>query len=167
MKWFEVEELAVAALGYCADDELDSTTIGEKVSDRFGLDMQQFQKLAEALMPFMVSVPSEPVNAQLLAIATGRIEHDYNGECPHTFNDFKARDQSCPACQIISTEEALQASQVQLIAALNKRCYMFSEKHLSGYRIVLGFEALGDADEVIDQLSNRWAVKNQPRPCGD
>lgn len=54
MQWFEAEELAVAVLGYCDDDELDSDTIEEKIFEKFGVEMKQFQKVAEALMPFTI-----------------------------------------------------------------------------------------------------------------
>ncbi len=54
MQWFEAEELAVAVLGYCDDDELDSDTIEEKIFDKLGVEMEQFQKVAEALMPFTI-----------------------------------------------------------------------------------------------------------------
>ena len=54
MEWFDVEDLAVAALGYCDDDELDSATIEEKIDERFGVSMSQFQSIAEALMPLTI-----------------------------------------------------------------------------------------------------------------
>ena len=57
MQWFETEELAVAVLGYCDDDELDSETIEEKIYEKLGVEMEQFQKVAEALMPF--TIPAE------------------------------------------------------------------------------------------------------------
>ncbi len=55
MQWFEAEELAVAVLGYCDDDELDSATIEDKIFEKLGVEMEQFQKVAEALMPFAVT----------------------------------------------------------------------------------------------------------------
>lgn len=52
MHWTEAEELAVAVLGYCEDDELDSNAIENKIFDKFEISMDQFQKVAEALIPF-------------------------------------------------------------------------------------------------------------------
>lgn len=57
MNWFEAEELAVAVLGYCDDDELDSDMIEEKIYEKLGVEMEQFQKVAEALIPF--TIPAE------------------------------------------------------------------------------------------------------------
>lgn len=54
MQWFEAEELAVAVLGYCDDDELDSDTIEQKIFEKFEISLEQFQKVAEALMPFTI-----------------------------------------------------------------------------------------------------------------
>lgn len=54
MDWLEAEELAVAVLGYSEDDELDSDTIEQKVFEKFEVSMEQFQKIAEALMPFTI-----------------------------------------------------------------------------------------------------------------
>lgn len=50
MDWLEVEELAIAALGYSLDDELDSDTIERKVEEKFGVSLVQFQAVAEALI---------------------------------------------------------------------------------------------------------------------
>lgn len=54
MDWLEAEELAVAVLGYSEDDELDSDTIEQKVFEKFEVSMEQFQKIADALMPFTI-----------------------------------------------------------------------------------------------------------------
>ena len=54
MEWFEAEELAVAVLGFCDDDDLDSDTIEQKVLEKFGVSMEQFQAVADALMPFTI-----------------------------------------------------------------------------------------------------------------
>ena len=54
MQWFETEELAVAVLGYCDDDELDSGTIEQKIFEKFEISLEQFQMVAEALMPFTI-----------------------------------------------------------------------------------------------------------------
>jgi len=54
MEWFEAEELAVAILGFCDDDELDSDTIEQKVLEKFDVSLEQFAAVADALMPFTV-----------------------------------------------------------------------------------------------------------------
>ena len=45
----------------------------------------------------------------------------------------------------------------RLVEALNKRCYTLSESHLSGYRVVLGFATLEEAQcahgEIVKSLS--------------
>ena len=64
MEWFEAEELAVAVLGYCDDDELDSETIENKMEEQFGVGMSQFQAIADALMP--LTIPGEsPLSGEL------------------------------------------------------------------------------------------------------
>ena len=51
-------------------------------------------------------VPAEPVNARLLAVATGKIPHLYEGRCPDYVNGPESRDPDCPACQAIAAAEA-------------------------------------------------------------
>lgn len=60
MDWMEAEELAVAVLGYCEDDELDSDTVEQKMFEKFEISMEQFQAVAEALMPLTI-----PANAAI------------------------------------------------------------------------------------------------------
>jgi len=53
-----------------------------------------------------MAVPAEPVNARLLAVATGKIPHLYEGRCPDYVNGPESRDPDCPACQAIAAAEA-------------------------------------------------------------
>ncbi len=54
MHWTEAEELAALVLGL-DPDEADSSEVEDKMADKFGVDMETFQKVAEALMPFTVA----------------------------------------------------------------------------------------------------------------
>ena len=57
---------------------------------------------------FARPAPAEPVNARLLAVATGKIPHLYEGRCPDYVNGPESRDPDCPACQAIAAAEAQQ-----------------------------------------------------------
>ena len=50
MHWTEAEELAAVMLGL----DPDSDQIENGMADKFGIDMETFQKVAEALMPLTV-----------------------------------------------------------------------------------------------------------------
>lgn len=52
MDWIDIEELARVVLDL--DDETDSDTIEEKLYDKFGISMEQFQAVAGALMSFTI-----------------------------------------------------------------------------------------------------------------
>lgn len=54
MDWMEAEELAIAVLGLNEDDDPDSHQIEQAMYDRFEITLEQFQKVAEALLPFTV-----------------------------------------------------------------------------------------------------------------
>lgn len=62
-------------------------------------------------------VPAEPVNARLLAIATGQLQHIYSDNCPDPVSGLESRDPKCPACQAIAVAEAHQAEPVRLTEA--------------------------------------------------
>ena len=62
---------------------------------------------------FARPVPAEPVNARLLAVATGKIPHLYEGRCPDYVNGPESRDPDCPACQAIAAAEAQQERLLQ------------------------------------------------------
>jgi hypothetical protein len=53
MHWTEAEELAAVMLGLDPDNT-DSDKIENGMADKFGIDMEAFQKIAEALMPLTV-----------------------------------------------------------------------------------------------------------------
>ena len=53
MHWIDAEELAVAVLGL-DEETADSEAIEQAVADKFEISMEQFQKVAEALMPFTI-----------------------------------------------------------------------------------------------------------------
>lgn len=53
MNWMDAEELAVAVLGL-DEETADSDAIEHAVADKFDISMDQFQKVAEALMPFTI-----------------------------------------------------------------------------------------------------------------
>lgn len=58
-------------------------------------------------------VPTEPVNARLLDVATGKIKHLYEGRCPDYVNGPESRDPDCPACQAIVSADAQQGRLLQ------------------------------------------------------
>ena len=46
---------------------------------------------------------------------------------------------------------------------LEKRCYVMSEKHLSGYRLIVGFDSAADCDAAHDFVLSQWEAKAAPR----
>jgi hypothetical protein len=67
---------------------------------------------------------------------------------PRPFVDWKARAEAAEA-----STAALVRRVEELEAGLAKRCYVLSEQHLSGYRVILGFETLIDAQAAHDALA--------------
>ena len=53
MHWMDVEELAIVVLGL-DEETADKDVIEQAVSDKFDISMEQFQAVAEALMPFTI-----------------------------------------------------------------------------------------------------------------
>jgi hypothetical protein len=53
MNWMDAEELAVVVLGM-DEETADIDAIEQAVYDKFDISMEQFQKVAEALMPFTI-----------------------------------------------------------------------------------------------------------------
>ena len=45
---------------------------------------------------------------------------------------------------------------------LGKRCYVMSEKHLSGYRLIVGFDSAADCDAALDFVLAQWEAKTAP-----
>lgn len=45
---------------------------------------------------------------------------------------------------------------------LGKRCYVTSEKHLSGYRLIVGFESAADCDAAHDFVLAQRKAKTAP-----
>lgn len=41
----------------------------------------------------------------LIAVATGQVEHVYHGQCPDKIEGHATRDHDCPACQAIMAAE--------------------------------------------------------------
>ena len=70
MHWTEAEELAAVMLGLDPDNT-DSDQIENGMADKFGIDMETFQKVAEALMPLTV-----PARAALSGDAFQGFVHD-------------------------------------------------------------------------------------------
>lgn len=59
--------------------------------------------------------------------------------------------------------------QAALLSAQNpllKRCYTMSESHLSGYRVVIGFERLEDAQDAHEYIAKLQATQ-EPVQDGD
>lgn len=56
---------------------------------------------------------TEPVNARLLDVATGKTPHLYEGRCPDYVNGPESRDPDCPACQAIVSADAQQERLLQ------------------------------------------------------
>jgi hypothetical protein len=63
MQWFEAEELAAAALGM--NEEVDSSAIENELWEKCDISFEQFQKVAELLLPLVISgtraISNEPV----------------------------------------------------------------------------------------------------------
>ena len=53
----------------------------------------------------------------------------------------------------------LQRVDDELLNALKKRCYILSESHLSGYRLILGFKTLDDVQGAHQQIVNYRAIR--------
>jgi hypothetical protein len=53
MDWMDAEELAVVVLGM-DEETADSNAIEQALYERFDISMEQFHKVAEALMPFTI-----------------------------------------------------------------------------------------------------------------
>ena len=47
----------------------------------------------------------------------------------------------------------------ELLNALKKRCYILSESHLSGYRLILGFNTLDDVQGAHQQIVKSRAIR--------
>lgn len=47
----------------------------------------------------------------------------------------------------------------ELLNALKKRCYILSESHLSGYRLILGFKTLDDVHGAHQQIVKSRAIR--------
>ena len=45
---------------------------------------------------------------------------------------------------------------------LGKRCYVMSEKHLSGHRLIVGFDSAADCDAALDFVLAQWKAKATP-----
>jgi hypothetical protein len=56
MNWVEAEDLAIAVLGLNEDDDPDNDTIEQAMFEKFEISMEQFQQVADALMPFTIPV---------------------------------------------------------------------------------------------------------------
>ena len=90
--------------------------------------------------------------AELIAVATGEIDHAGNGLCPDPIEGFDSRDPDCPACKILTDAAAEHDEMERRLNALKKRCYIFSESHLSGYRLIIGFNTLDDVQGAHQQI---------------
>jgi hypothetical protein len=53
MNWYDAEEVAMAILGI-DEDAAEDADIDNLLIDRFDVNLEQFQKIAEALLPFTV-----------------------------------------------------------------------------------------------------------------
>ncbi|MGY4838020.1 hypothetical protein [Burkholderia pyrrocinia] len=54
---------------------------------------------------------STDVLQQLRAIATGELQHAYNGMCPDQVEGPAVRDEDCPACRALLAADALLPQQ--------------------------------------------------------
>ena len=48
----------------------------------------------------------------------------------------------------------------EVVAPLAARCYLMSERNLSGYRLIIGFNTLDDV-----QAAHEWVAKGAPQPA--
>ena len=88
----------------------------------------------------------------LIAVATGKIPHNYrSGLCPDELQP-DSRDPDCPACKILTDAAAEHDEMERRLNALKKRCYIFSESHLRGYRLIIGFNTLDDVQGAHQQI---------------
>ncbi|HRV31509.1 MAG TPA: hypothetical protein P5169_07335 [Kiritimatiellia bacterium] len=53
-----------------------------------------------------VKTESQPVNARILDVSTGKLEHINAGLCPDSINGPDSRDPACPACRAIAEADA-------------------------------------------------------------
>lgn len=53
----------------------------------------------------LITIPAEALEG-LYAIATGQLEHEYNGACPDKVEGAYARDNECPACRALIAADA-------------------------------------------------------------
>lgn len=58
MDWMEAEELAATVLGIDEQPNLDSDAIEQALADKFGCSLEDFQKIATALIPFTLPARS-------------------------------------------------------------------------------------------------------------
>lgn len=96
---------------------------------------------------------------KLIAVATGEIHHINNGLCPDFQTSPDSRDPDCPACKILTEAAAEHDEMERRLNALKKRCYIFSESHLSGYRLIIGFNTLDDVQGAHQQIVKSRAVR--------
>lgn len=61
--------------------------------------------------------PTPEALVALVAVATGKIVHVYNGECPDEIEGHDRRDPACPACQAIEAALASREPAAQPKAA--------------------------------------------------
>ena len=88
----------------------------------------------------------------LIAVATGKIPHNYrSGLCPDELQP-DSRDPDCPACKSLIEAATEHDEMERRLNALKKRCYIFSESHLSGYRLIIGFNTLDDVQGAHQQI---------------
>jgi hypothetical protein len=45
--------------------------------------------------------------------------------------------------------------------AIGKACYVMSEMHLSGYRVLVGFNTLQEAQDAVDEIIERRAARKE------
>lgn len=62
MHWMDAEALAVAVLGL-DEETADSNIIEQALADKFDISIEQFQAVAEALMPF--TVPAQVASGEV------------------------------------------------------------------------------------------------------
>lgn len=58
MDWMDAEELAIVVCGLNENDDPDDSAIEDALYEKFDCSIEQFHKIAEALMPFTIPAKS-------------------------------------------------------------------------------------------------------------
>ena len=87
--------------------------------------------------------------AELIAVATGEIDHTGDGLCPDRIESFDSRDPDCPACKILTEAEA-RVAELETDAAR----YRYIRTHRIGVKWCELYACGPGLDAAIDAMMN-------------